>query len=148
MASLYPTFNLPSIVTNDREAREKRYKPAPMFDYNSGGLVRDGANRLVLASGREAYMQWCLKMCVTERGTKLAYSDRVGVEILKAAKEHSDPEAIESAIERTIIEALMVHPATEYVRHFVFRWDGSESLHVEFCVKGKEWEEETLHVDY
>lgn len=102
MPSLYPTFKLPKMALRQRKPAEKTYKQAPMFDYDTGDFVRDGANRIVMANGKEAYMEWCLKQCVTERGTKLAYSDKIGVEIVKATTGASDSDAVQSDIERTI----------------------------------------------
>lgn len=146
--SLYPTFNLPGVAADAERAKKKSYKQSFFFDYATGDFLRDGANRLVLAEGREAFCQWCLKQCATERGTKLAYSDKIGVEIGKAVREESDVKAIESAIQRTLMEALMVNPETEYVKNFRFAWDGADSLLVSFVVKGHEWDEDTLTVAY
>ena len=149
MPNLYPTFTLPKIAIQNTEPSKRIYKPAPMFDYDSGDFVRDNAGRLVMADGKEAYIEWCLKQCVTERGTRLAYSDKIGVEMVSALKNNeSDPKAVQSAIEKTITEALMIHPATEYVRKFKFTWDGGSHLFVTFIVKGYDWEEETLTVTY
>lgn len=149
MPNLYPTYNLPSIAKGLAMPQKRAYKPAPKFDFKTGDFVRDGAGRIVMADGREAYMEWCLKQCATERNTRLAYSGKIGVEIEAAVLDSaSDPAAVQSAIERTITEALMVHPATEYVRKFQFSWDGGDSLHVKFVVKGRDWEEETLETVY
>lgn len=149
MPNLYPTFNIPKVPVTKLNEPKRRYKPAPMFDYDTGDFVRDGAGRIVMADGREAYMEWCLKQCVTERGKKLAYSDKIGVEIVAAVKNNeADAMAIYSAIEKTITEALMVNPATEYVRKFTFSHDGGSHLIVTFVVKGYDWDEETLAVTY
>lgn len=57
-----------------------------------------------------------------------------------------DRESRESEIERTITEALLVHPATEYVRDFEFTHEGDET-YCSFTVKGYPWEEdETLSI--
>lgn len=141
--SIYPVLKLPSLTTPGLTAEQKTYKRSLKFDYTTGDFVRDGANRLVLATGHEAFLQWCLKQCITERNTKLAYSSKIGVEIESAAKKETSIIAVESIIQRTITEALMVNPATEYVRNFDFSWDGSDSLKVSFLVKGKEWAEES-----
>lgn len=146
--SIYPTFNLPAVTADSELQKKKSYKQSFFFDYATGDFLRDGANRLVLAEGREAFCQWCLKQCATERSTKLAYSDKIGVEIVKAVREESDIKAIESAIQRTITEALMVNPETEYVKNFRFAWDGADRLLVSFVVKGHEWDEDTLAVTY
>ena len=149
MPNLYPTFNLPKIAPNTLLAKPKTYKPAPMFDYDTGDFVRDGAGRIVMASGKEAYAEWCIKQCFTERNTRLAYSNRIGVEMNAALKaSEADPGAVQSAIERTITEALMVHPATEYVRNFEFSRSGSDGLLVRFIVKGRDLEEQPLEVAY
>ena len=137
MPSLYPTVNLPSISKPLKTKEDEIYKPAPLFDFEKGDFVLDGAGRPVMATGKEAYIQWCMKTCITERYTRMAYSDNYGVEIASAVKQ-SDIQAVQSAIIKTITEALMVHPATEYVRNFQFRWDG-DHLFVTFKVKGKKW---------
>jgi hypothetical protein len=59
----------------------------------------------------------------------------------------ADIEAVKSAVERTITEALMVNKATEYVRDFEFTYSPSE-LKVEFTVKGRDWEEIRLAAYY
>lgn len=146
--SIYPTFNLPDLITSGLTAEQKTYKQSLYFDYEKGDFRRDAANRLVLATGQEAFEQWCLKQCVTERNTKMAYSSKIGVEIESAVKRETNIIAVESTIQRTITEALMVNPATEYVRNFEFTWDGSDSLKVSFTVKGKAWPEEILLTAY
>jgi hypothetical protein len=146
--SLYPTFTLPTIANINTDAADKKYKQSISFDYEIGDFKRDPANRMVLCSGHEAYIQWCLKVCGTERYSKLAYSDKVGVEIVSAAQNaDNDIDAVKMSIERTVTEALMVHPATEYVKDFVFEHDG-DSLKVTCTVKGKEWNEDTISVSY
>lgn len=138
---LFPVFDLPDIPDNPEH--EERYFPSAYFDFEMGDFVRDGANRMVLADGREAYMQWCLKVVSTERLSCLAYGDDIGTEFDELA-DVPDRESKESEIERMITEALLVHPATEYVRDFVFEHDG-DGTHVTFTVKGYPWEEdETL----
>ena len=52
-----------------------------------------------------------------------------------------DKNARECEIERTITEALLVHPATEYVREFNFDYSSGAAI-VTFVVKGYQWEEE------
>lgn len=145
--SLYPTFDLPTIADPGTASSQKKYKPSIRFDYDLGDFVRDGANRLVMCDGKEAWLQWCIKVVVTERNTKRAYSDQIGTEMADALKQ-SDIAAVESAIERTYTEALMVNPLTEYVRNFNFEWSGSDSLTVSFVVKGQQWEEQNLSITY
>ncbi|WP_027406158.1 DUF2634 domain-containing protein [Anaerovibrio sp. RM50] len=147
--NLYPVVNLPTLIPPGQVDQEQVYKQSVAFDYDTGDFVLDGANKMVLASGKDTFIQWCLKQCVTERFTKLAYSNSVGVEIQEGIKSVTDVEGVESIIQRTVTEALMVNPITEYVREFEFQWDGSDSLYVRFVVKGKPWAEDiTLTVAY
>lgn len=91
-------------------------------------------------------MQWCRKVVMTERDAFLAYSTDIGIEG-EAALAESDRAAVESALEKTITEALMVNVHTEYVRDFEFTWSADE-LRLSFTVKGKEWEQTTVSVLY
>ncbi len=149
MPSLYPTLSLPKVAVSRLISKPNSYKSAPMFDFDTGDFVRDAAGRIVMTSGKEAFMEWCLKQCQTERFSRLAYSSKIGVEMRAAMKEsEEDPKAVRSAIERTITEALMVHPSTEYVRKFEFALSGSDGLSVTFLVKGRDWDESPLTVVY
>lgn len=141
--TLFPVFDVPEIPTSTPSEGQK-CKPSVYFDYTLGDFKRDGANKMVVAEGREAWRQWCIKTVQTERLACLSYSSDTGVELYDALKQ-ADEEAVESALERTITEALMVNPRTEYVRGFEFTWD-SDGLHCGFIVKGKEWEEQRINV--
>lgn len=140
---LFPVFDLPEIPDNPEY--DEKYRPSVYFDYETGDFLRDGAGKMIASSGREAYIQWCIKVASTERGGCLAYSDDIGVE-LEDMTDLPGKEERESEIERTITEALLVHPATEFVRGFVFEHRGDE-VHVTFDVKGFPWEEiDTLSI--
>lgn len=82
---------------------------------------------------------WCCKMALTQRYACAAYPDEIGTELDEALAEDSE-KAVESAIERTISEALLVNPRTEYVRNFEFSWSG-EAVSVSFTVKGVDTDE-------
>jgi|LDZT01.1.fsa_nt_gi hypothetical protein len=138
---LYPTFDVPEISTVTA-AEEQKYKPSVYFDYSIGDFRRDGAGKIAVADGREAYKQWCLKTVMTERLAHLSYNSDIGTETRDALAQ-ADVEAVKSAMERTITEALMVNRATEYVRDFAFTHAGDE-LRCNFIVKGKDWEEVRL----
>lgn len=141
--NLFPVFDVPEIIT-PAPVEEQKYKPSVNFDYVLGDFKRDGANKMVIAEGREAYRQWCIKTVLTERIDRMSYSSDIGAELDDALKQ-ADKQAVESAMERTITEALMVNKKTEYVRNFEFTWD-SDGLHCDFAVKGKEWEEQHIGV--
>lgn len=134
---LFPVFELPEIPDNPEY--DEKYSPSVYFDFETGDFLRDGAGRMIASTGREAYIQWCLKMASTERESYLAYSDDIGVE-LEDLEELPGKDERESEIERTITEALLVHPATEYVRNFIFEHEG-DAVRVTFDVKGYPWEE-------
>lgn len=139
MPQLFPVINLPTLVTPPTTPRDRKYLPAPQFNWQTGDFDFDSAGRFVMAGGREAFEQWCIKVCATERGTRLAYSDKIGTEF-EAAMHLSDPEAVKSSIIRTITESIMVHPAAEYVKDFHFSMTG-DRLYVTLTVKGKPWAE-------
>ncbi|MBQ9348904.1 MAG: DUF2634 domain-containing protein [Oscillibacter sp.] len=135
---LFPTVSIPSL-SRPKQNTDVRYKRAPMWDIEAGDFVRDGAGKILTDIGRDAYVVWCIKTSQTERFAKLAYPSAIGAE-LETAKQEKSQEAVELALERTIREALMVNPRTEYVRDFDFVWDGDQ-VHVTFTVKGQNIEE-------
>lgn len=142
--TLFPVFPVPEINVLTA-ARERKYRPSVFFDFNTGDFPRDGSGNMVPADGREAYRQWCLKAVMTERFTCLAYTTDIGTEMTDAFAQ-ADRAAVESAVERTVNEALMVNPKTEYVRDYAFSWK-NETLGCTFNVKGQDWEEQTVSVE-
>lgn len=147
MPNLYPTMNLPSLVTPRSKSVEKKYYPAPNFDFEVGEFLIDAAGRHIMADGKEAWEQWCIKTCATERCSRMAYSDKIGTEMEYAMKE-PNIDAVKSSIVRTITETLLVNPATEYVKNFSFKVEG-DNLWVSFDVKGRNWlAESRLTVKY
>lgn len=135
---LFPVIDVPEFVEDDG-LYDNRYHPSVRWDYEKGDFVRDGANKLLEADGREAYMIWCIKAVSTERYTCLAYPEEIGTE-MEAAMKEANTEATESAVERTITEALLVNPRTEYVREFDFDTEGDE-MRCSFVVKGISYDE-------
>jgi len=141
--NLFPVFQMPEIVT-PTAAENQKYKQSVHFDFDIGDFVKDGAHKMVAADGREAYLQWCQKIVMTERYDHLAYSADIGTELDDAMRE-PDTEAVKSAVERTITEALMVNKHTEYVKDFSFTRE-PDGLRCTFLVKGRNWEEQQLGV--
>lgn len=119
---------------------DTRYKRTMKWDPAAGDFVRDPANRVLECPGEEGFMVWCLKTALTERWSCAAYPDEIGAE-MEDAMDDDDPEIVETQVEQTITEALLVNPRTESVGNFVFEWDGDE-LHCTFDVKGAEWDGE------
>lgn len=133
--ALYPVFEIPSLDAVNNEA-EQVFKPAPLFDFELGDFVRDGANRIVMVDGRDAYIVWVLKTLKTQQGACLSYAD-VGIDYEEALSE-TPREAVQAAFERTITDALMAHPCTERVYDFEYAWE-TDSLYIAFTVKPKAW---------
>ena len=143
--NLFPVFDVPEISA-PTQSETRTYKPILFFDYDKGDFRLDGAHKMTASTGKEAYMQWCRKVVMTERDAFLSYSTDIGAE-KEAALAEGDHAAVESALEKTITEALMVNTHTEYVRGFEFSWR-ADALYLAFTIKGKEWEEETISVSF
>ena len=118
---------------------DSEYRHTVAWDVEKGDCVLDRENRMRICSGVEGYRVWCCKMALTQRYACPAYPDEIGAE-LDEALEEPDEKAVQSALERTITEALMVNPRTEYVRDFVFSWNG-DNVSCSFIVKGVEGNE-------
>ena len=138
MPNLYPTIELPTLIS-PQTSQPKKYYPAPNFDFETGDFLFDGSGKFVMADGHEAFEQWVLKACMTERGTRLAYSDDYGVELEDAVK-FTDAGAVRSSIVRTITETILANPCAEYVKNFSFETNGDE-VKISFDVKGRPWQE-------
>lgn len=134
--SLYPVFSIPELDEGEQEEAEEM-KAGPLFDYELGDFVLDGQNRVVFVDGRDNFMLWCLKALNTQLGACGAY-EGFGIDF-DGAQEEPTRDAVQSAMERTITEALTENPATERVRDFSFDWNGSE-LYIEFVIEPKNWE--------
>lgn len=139
---LFPTFDFPEIEDNDLE--EEKYSPSVYFDYEKGDFILDGTNNMVIADGKEAFIQWCIKTVYTERGKLLAYDDDIGVEFEQLAYAPSREEK-EVLIIDSITDALSVHPAFESADDFEFAYLGDECC-ISFIVKGSPWNEETMSI--
>jgi len=137
--SLFPVFNVPAALAEDTPTIQ-RYNPAPLWDYERGDFVLDGAKKLLYGSGHDAWVLWCLKSVLTQRWAHLGYGSNAGIEAEQAFRE-TNQRAAESVFERTITEALLADPMgrTTQVRNFQFRWEGGgESLFLECEVIGTE----------
>ena len=139
---LFPTFDFPEIEDDDLE--KERYSPSVFFDYEKGDFIRDGANNMFVADGKEAFIQWCIKTVYTERSNFLAYDDDIGVEFEQLAYASSREEK-ENIIIDSITDALSIHPAFESIEDFVFDYHGDECI-VSFTIKGYQWNEEILSI--
>ena len=137
--TLFPVVEVPEFIDESTEY-DTKYKRSVKWDPMKGDFVRDGTNRMVECDGKEAYAIWCFKIAQTERYRCLAYSDTVGVEMERSMGDE-DEKTVESMVQRTVTDAIMVNPRTEYVRDFEFSWNG-DNMNCRFKVKGIDWEEE------
>ena len=94
------------------------------------------------------YLEWCMKTVMTERDAFLAYSTKYGAE-LEISLAQSDHASVEASLERTIIEAIMANPKTEYCRDFTFTWNGPDSCDCAFNIKGRGYDEiQTVNLNF
>lgn len=134
MENLLPTFDVPADVSaQSGQQQDYTFNPSAAFDFKSGDFVRDGAHRIVQASPRDTWIQWCLKTVYTQRYACLAYSDDIGTEFESLSD--LGRAAAESGIERTITEAILADPMhrANYVGNFTFQWD-NDAVDVTFSV--------------
>lgn len=136
--ALFPVAESPQFIPESEE-RDNQYRPTVAWDVEKGDFILNGKGKMELCSGIEGYKVWCCKMALTQRYACLAYPEEIGTE-LEEALDEPEEKAVQSAIERTITEALMVNPRTEYVRDFQFTWEGDD-ISCSFIVKGVENEE-------
>lgn len=136
---LFPVVEVPEFISESTEY-DTQYKRSVRWNPETGDFVRDGANRMVECDGREAFAIWCFKIAQTERYRCLAYPDVIGTE-MERAMDNDDEKTVESMVQRTITDALMVNPRTESVGEFSFTWNG-DAMHCSFKVKGIDWEED------
>jgi hypothetical protein len=141
--NLFPVINVPAELAEDIQIQQQ-YRPAPLWDFESGDFILDGARQPVYGSGFDAWVLWCIKAIMTERWAHYAYSGNSGIEADDAFKQ-PDRKAQESAFERTVTEALLADPMgrTRQVRDFTFDWRG-DSLNIGCVVVGADGNSATI----
>ena len=141
--SLFPVFDVPAVTVESRPTKQRYYR-APLWDYERGDFVLTGARQTVYGTGYDAWVQWCIKTLMTERWAHLAYSSNTGIEAVSAFRQTSR-KAQESALKRTITEALLADPArrTRQVRDFTFVWS-DDTLQITCEVYGSDGNSATV----
>ena len=124
---LFSVFNLPEAMVVDENTISDKNKKSYLFDFETGDFSRDGGCRVEEADNRMAWVQWCRKCILTERYAHIAYSGDIGIEF-EMVRKQPNRKAMESALEKTITEALRVHPMTESVRNFKYIWEGDNLI--------------------
>ena len=138
MAKIYPEISLPTLVAPKPRATVRTNRVAPFFNWLTGEFEFNPNGSPRMATPKETYETWCIKVCSTERGTRLTYSDKIGTEFAALAGVN-DNERVKSSIIRTITESLMVHPQTAWVKNFSFRVV-ADNFWVSFDVQGKDFD--------
>jgi len=144
--NLFPVFDMPAEMVADTR-NTSVYATAPMWDFNTGDFMVNNARQPVYGTGYDAWLLWCRKSLSTQRFVHLAYSDNFGIEIAEAFAE-PDSKAQESAIERTVSEALLADPSgrTQQVRDFIFEWH-EDSLRVTCMIIGYDGNSAVIDAD-
>lgn len=135
--NLFPVFDVPGILVDDEKPKAE-YKPAPLWDFDSGDFILNGAGQPIYGTGYDAWVLWCNKTIYTQRYALEAYSTNAGIEADEAFKQ-PDRAARENYFERTITEALLADPMgrTVQVKDFAFEWE-TDSLTITCTVIGRE----------
>ena len=105
------------------------YKPAPLFDYETGDFLMNGSGQIITADKITAYTQWCKNVIATCRYNHDAYGDYIGIDWNAVFSAPTRDEA-ESIIESEISEALACDPygRTEYVQSVDCEWHNSNEV--------------------
>lgn len=113
------------------------YKESLYFDFAKGDYLRDSANRFVISTGSDAWIQWCIKCLATQRYAHLSYSDDYGVDY-EAVFSCSTREEAENELTRQITEALEADPyqRLSYIESMTFEWIDDTSVEVDLVLVG------------
>lgn len=141
--ALFPVVDSPEFI-QESSLLDSEYRYTVAWDIERGDFTLDEKNKMQICNGVEGYRIWCYKMALTQRYACRSYPGEIGSELEEALSE-TDEEAVQSALERTITEALMVNPRTEYVRDFNFTWNG-DIVKCSFIVKGIEGNEFRVNI--
>ena len=137
MANLYPTFEVPSEIGIKTE-KTVGYKPSVFFNYTEGDFA-EGPNggMSVKATGEEAWIQWCMQACMTQRGAFSAYDKNLyGVDYERILKE-TDVSLQYSLLVKEITESIMSdeYKGTKLVNNFNFE-KIADGLSISFDITG------------
>lgn len=110
------------------------YKPGPYFDGDD--FLRDGAHRIVEATGADEWKEWCEKCLLTERGSTIYYPDIFGIRTVEAFGT-SDRDLAENILSREIREAMEKDPyqRLKQVDSIEYAW-GVDSVEVYLTMTG------------
>ena len=122
---------LPSF-TIEPETSDAVFQEDWLFDFIKGDFVVSSKGSVVVADGYTSWKNWCIKQVYITRFACLAYDWDIGIDEAYINSLNAD-EAQRTAIERSIIEALMVHPKTRLVSGIAFEAEG-DAIYLTFEV--------------
>lgn len=140
MANLFPS-EYPEDISAEIEANIKNsvvgYKQSVSYDLVTKQVVRDGKNKVLTATGKEAWEQWVYNCLNTERYSCAAYPTDFGIEKEKALKATTRAEK-EAILTSEITDALLADPykRTKYVSEITFNWVTPDSAEISLIIVG------------
>jgi hypothetical protein len=134
----FPTFQIPQIFpSNNRTLRPRvEYPRSWGWNFETGEIVTDGLGRPVEVDGFRSMVIWCVVAALTHRYDHIIYDPQFGTELPEALAQPTD-DLVQSAIRRTIQEALSVDDRVGSVENFVFSQE-NDILYVDFDVRSAE----------
>lgn len=138
MPNLLPAeFNKEVIPLNAANKQRIGYKRGLKFNGENGDVVRDGQNRVCIASGIEEWKRWCENCVMTQRNAYRAYTSDFGIDIKRALKARSRIET-ETILRHEIADALIAddYKRTISVNNIEFEWLSPDSLKITVSVTG------------
>lgn len=97
------------------------FKGSYLFDFEKGDFVKNPDGTIAKADDLQAYIQWCSKAMASPR-YKLIYGNLYGHDFTDLIGSSLSKDAIELEIKRMTQETLIVHPRTDTVDNFTFKW--------------------------
>lgn len=116
-----------SDVELDIEFKQKR---SYEIDFNTMTFKKDSKGKCILLDEMDSLRQWCQLALLTDRSIYIAYDERFGIDKIIGT---SDRKLVQLEIERTVTEALTVHPLINNVIDFKYEWK-DESCYYTFEV--------------
>ena len=130
MPGLFPDRVTAQEPEQEAQQQERRgYYPSAYFDGED--FLRDGAHKILRATGTDAWIHWCQKCLSTQKGAYLTYGEDYGIDI-RGAFRTADRDLIENILTREITEALEADPLQRLSRieGISYRWQDDSSVEV------------------
>lgn len=90
------------------------------IDFDTMTFKKDSKGKCILLDEFNSLKQWCQLALLTDRNMYIAYDERFGIDKIIG---NSDRKLVQLEIERTVREALTVHPLIENIVDFKYTWE-------------------------